>query len=157
MILRPEQIHQLRAGCPVVPANMGGGGGSTSSSSDQATTTTNTDRRIANESGVVATDGSAITVNETTLDPSIVNKALDFAGIVDATNGDSFSKLLDTVDKLTTKTQDASTTLASKFQDNVMQAYSQAKADVTGSIDQKTMIVLAATAAAAMVFLKGKK
>jgi tRNA A37 threonylcarbamoyltransferase TsaD len=154
MILRPEQIHRLRAGCPVVPANMGGGGGSTSSSSDQATTTTNTDRRIANDSGVVATDGSNITVNAKTLDADVVNKALDFAGVVDATNGDSFSKLLDTVDKLTTKTQDASTTLASKFQDNVMQAWSQAKADATGSIDQRTIIVLGGLAAAALVLSK---
>lgn len=154
MILRPEQIRLLRAGCPVVPANRGGSGGSTSSSSTQSTTTKNTDRRIANDNGVVATDGATINYNST--DAGIVKNALDFAAVADATNGDGFAKLLDTVDKLTTKTQDTSTTLASRFQDNVMQAYTQAKADASGGIDQRTMIVLGVSAMAALAFMKGK-
>ena len=155
-IFRPAEIHLMRMGLPVTPCN-GGGGGSTSSSSNQSTTTQNTDARIANESGVIAQGGSTINYNVQSVDKDVAKAALDFATATNATNGDGFTKLLDTVDRLTTKTADTATTLSSRFQDNVMDAYSRAKADAAGGIDQKTMIVLGVTAAAALVAINMKR
>jgi len=152
-ILRPEEIALLRMGYPCIPANGGGGGGSTSSNSSQATTTTNTDKRIANgPGGIVAQDGSSINVQS--LSDDVVKAAFDYAAVTDAKNGAGFSKLLDVADKLTTKTNDTATTLSSRFQDNVLDAFDRAKTSASGSIDQKTMIVLAGTAAAALVFMR---
>jgi len=160
-ILRPEEIALLRMGYPCIPANGGGGGGSTSSNSSQATTTTNTDKRIANgPGGLVAQDGSAITLNSTSniesLSDDVVKAAFDYAAVTDAKNGAGFSKLLDVADKLTTKTSDTATALSSRFQDNVLDAFERAKTSTSGSIDQKTMIVLAVTAAAALAFMNAR-
>lgn len=130
----------------------GGGGGSSSSSN--ATTTTNTDKRIAIESGIgISSDSS--TVNVQALDGNIVMKALDTVSAADATAGTGFTQLLGLADKLftgageiITKTQD--TTLAQ------VGALNQAQNDARGSIDQKTMIVLAGAAAVAFVASRKK-
>ena len=134
-------------------------GGSSSSRSSQSTTTTNIDKRIANDGGLIAQDGSRIdgtnNYNVNTLDGGAIDKAFDFAKVADATSAAGFSQLLKVASDLTTKTQDTTTTLASRFQDNVLQAYDSAKTGAAGGIDQKTMIDRR-PAAAALVAIKSK-
>lgn len=112
-------------------------------------TTNNTDKRVANQSGLVATEGSNITY--TALDGDAINSAFEFASGANAVNGDGFEKLLGVTERLMTKSSDTATTLSSRFQDNVMQAFETAKTAATGSIDQKTMILLAVAAAAVVI------
>lgn len=124
----------------------GGGGGSSSSNS---TSTQTTDKRMVVDNGIgISSDSS--TVNVTTLDAGIVSKALDTVAAADATSGAGFSQLLGLADKLFTgagsmieKTQNAS--LAQ------LETINAAAADQQGTIDQKTMIVLAVAAAGAFV------
>lgn len=165
MILRPQQIFLCRMGLPAVPANKGGSS-SSASSSDQTTNTTNTDKRIATESGLVATEGSSISsvTNIQSLDKDIVSKALETVQVADATNGDSFNGLLNLADRFLTATKesgrmttDAATTLAGRYTADVMDGISKATADKTGSIDQKTMMVLATVAGVAFVASRRSK
>ncbi len=124
----------------------GGGGGSSSSNS---TTTQATDKRMVVDQGIgISSDSSTVTVNA--LDGDIVKKALDTVSAADATAGAGFSQLLGLADKLFTgagsmieKTQSAS--LAQ------LETINAAAADQQGTIDQKTMIVLAVAAAGAFV------
>lgn len=129
-----------------------GGGGSSSSTSS---TTQNTDKRIAVDTGVgISSDSSTVTVN--TLDSGIVTKALDTVSAADATNGQGFTQLLGLADKLFTGAGDSlkasqATTLAQ------IGALNTATNDAKGSVDQKTIIVLAvAGAAAAFAFARKK-
>lgn len=132
----------------------GGGGDGGSSSSSTATTTqtttTNVDKRLALNSGIgISSDQS--TVNVQALDGEVVKKALDTVSAADATAGAGFEKLLGLADKLFTgagqvisKTQDAS--LAQ------LATLNTAANDQRGTIDQKTIIVLAVAGAAALAF-----
>jgi hypothetical protein len=125
---------------------MGGSGGSSSSN---ATTTQTTDKRMVVDQGIgISSDSSTVTVNA--LDGDIVKKALDTVAAADATAGTGFTQLLGLADKLFTgagsmidKTQAAS--LAQ------LETINAAAADKSGTIDQKTMIVLAVAGAAALV------
>lgn len=132
-------------------------GGKSSSKSDQTTVTNNTDRRIANDGGLVAQDGSILSATFNTLDPEIVAKALDTVSASDALSGQGLSQILQLADKLTTKTQDSATALTSRYQADVLDAYSRSEADKTGGIDQKTMILLGGGALAALVMINRKK
>jgi hypothetical protein len=134
-----------------------------SSQANQSTQTTNVDKRVVAEGSLIATEGASIYNSSYSLDPVIVSKALDTVAVIDAQNGDGFSKLLnlagnlfDTANKNSMAVVDQSTSLASRFQDNVMDAYSRGTADKAGAIDQKTMIVLGVTAAAAVAFIANK-
>lgn len=130
---------------------MGGGGGSSSSSSNTTTTNT-TDKRMVVDTGVgVSTENS--TVNVTTLDAGIVNKALDTVAAADATAGEGFGKLLTLADKLF----DAGSTLVSNTSETAMQAVeaaNTARNDAEGRIDQKTILILAAAGVAAAYAMK---
>lgn len=154
-----------------------------SSSSDQITETNYIDRRGVNESGLMATEGSFIantshtnvTNNIQALDREIVNRALDTVAASDATNGEGFSRLLGVADKLfantndTTfgilgaaermfnRTTDTASSMAGRYTQDVMQGVSQTTADRTGSIDQKTMIVLGVAGAVALVAINMRK
>lgn len=120
-----------------------------SSESSNTTTTQTTDKRMVVDNGIgISSDSSTVTVNA--LDADIVNKALDTVAAADATSGAGFSQLLGLADKLFTgagsmieKTQNAS--LAQ------LETINAAAADQQGTIDQKTMIVLAVAAAGAFV------
>lgn len=130
---------------------MGGGGGSSSSSSNTTTTNT-TDKRMVVDTGVgVSTENS--TVNVTTLDAGIVNKALDTVAAADATAGEGFGKLLTLADKLFT----AGGSLIEKTSGTALQAVelaSSAQNDAQGKIDQKTILILAAAGVAAAYAMK---
>lgn len=129
-------------------------GGSSKSSSSSSTTTNNSDKRIAVETGIgISSDGS--TINVQALDGAIVQKALDTVASADATAGEGFGALLALADKLFTgagavieKTQD--TTLAQ------LETINTAANDNKGSIDQKTIVVLAVAGAAALVLSRKK-
>ena len=131
-----------------------GGGGGGSSSSSTSSTTQNYDKRVAVETGVgLSSDSSTVTVN--TLDAGIVQKALDTVATADATAGQGFNQLLTLADKLFTTGSKVletgqATTLAQ------VSALNATAADAKGTIDQKTMIVLA-VAGAAVLALRGKK
>ncbi len=161
-------------------------GSKSSSQANQTQNTANYDRRLANDGGIVATEGSFIdaanrsttnfssntttntldggaikaafdfaTNNDATLGAGLGN-VLDFARDNDAMLGQGFGKLLDFASTVTTKTQDNATALNSRFQDNVLQAFDSAKGAAGNGIDQKTLIVLGVSAAAALVFINRK-
>jgi hypothetical protein len=131
------------------------GGGSSKSSSASTTNTTNTDRRVALQSGV-GISSSGGTVNVQALDGAIVQKALDVVGSADATSGEGFAALLGLADKLFTGAGSAinaqqTTTL------ETLKTINTAANDQKGAIDQKTMIVLAISGAAALAFVASRK
>lgn len=138
-------------------AKLGGGyvcgGGGSSSSSQQ--TTQNTDKRQAVESGIAISSDSS-TVNVQALDGAIVQKALDTVSVADASNAQGFSQLLSLADKVISgagsvieSTQ--ATTLAQ------VAALNTASNDAKGSIDQKTMTILAVAGVAAVWAFNRKK
>ncbi len=124
-----------------------GGGGGSSSSSSTATTTQNTDKRIAVEQGIgISSDSSTVTVQA--LDAGIVSKALDTVASSDATAGAGFTQLLTLADKLFT----GAGAVIEKTQDTALAQIGSLNAsanDARGTIDQKTMIVIAVAGAAA--------
>lgn len=130
----------------------GGGGSSSSSTSSE---TTNIDKRLALQEGIgISSDQS--TVNVTTLDAGIVNKALDTVAVTDATNAQGFNQLLTLADKFMTGAGDVikatqATTLAQ------VGALGTAQNDARGSIDQKTMTILAVAGVAAVWAFNRKK
>lgn len=126
---------------------MGGGG---SSSSSNSTTTNTTDKRMVVDGSSIGISSDTSTVTVNALDADIVKKALDTVSAADATAGAGFSQLLTLADKLFTgagqiidNTQ--KTTMAQ------IEAVNAARADAQGTIDQKTMIVLAAVTAGAVI------
>lgn len=131
-----------------------GGGGGGSSSSSTSTTTQNYDKRVAVETGVGLSSDSS-TVNVTTLDAGIVTKALDTVAVADATNGAGFNQLLTLADKLfTTGSKVLETTQSATLAQ--VQSLNTAANDQRGTVDQKTIIVLAVAGAAALA-LRGRK
>lgn len=82
MILRPAQIHLMRLGLPVIPANMGGGGGTTQSqqTTDTSSYLTNnvrtTDSRSVASNGAIALGGAGDTVLSTTSTANTTNNSL---------------------------------------------------------------------------------
>lgn len=145
--------------CGKVMPGFGGGGGSSSSSNQ--TTTNNTDKRLVVETGTgISSEGSTITINS--LDAGIVSQAMDAVKVADATSGQGFSALMSLADKLFTgagnlvgATQQATLDMAYSTQQATQDAYQTATAEKSGSIDNKTIMILGAVAAAA--FVMGKK
>lgn len=132
------------------------GGGNSSSSSNAATTSTNIDKRqviSSNAVGVTTDTNATVNVSNTTLDGNVIQGALDYVKATDATQGSNFTSLLSLADKMFStgagviaKAQD--TTLAQIGQINT------AKNDTTGTIDQKTMIILAAASLGVLALTK---
>lgn len=126
----------------------GGGGGGSSSSS---TTTTNIDKRLAVGDGGIGNTGDNVSVNVT--DGGIVSRALDTIDLSNATNADGFGKLLEA----STRLFDRGENLIGQTQKGVADAYASAQAQKTGSIDNKTIIILAVAGAAAVVMIQRGK
>lgn len=144
------------------------------SSSAQSSTTNNYDNRVAvqdgiglsNSSGnsVVITDGGS-TAKALDATVATVREALGFSGdtvgrafdsleISSATLGDGYAKLIDAASEVF----DRGEGLIGQTQKAVADAYSQAQTDKAGTIDNRTIIVLAvAGAAAAFFFTRGRK
>lgn len=142
----------------VTRAKLGGGylcGGGGGSSSSTASTTTNVDKRLALEQGIAISSDQS-TVNVQALDAGIVEKALDTVSIADASNAQGFNSLLSLADKFITGAGDVikttqATTLAQ------VGALGTAQNDARGTIDQKTMIVLAVAGVGALWAFNRKK
>lgn len=146
-----------------------GGGGSSSSS---AQTTNNQDNRTAVQDGIglSASNNNAIgiTTNNTTtvntLDAGAIKSAFDFSGdtveraldtvdMSNATLGDGFDALLSAAERLFDKGDG----LIGQTQKAVADAYAQAKTDTAGTIDNRTIIVLAVAGAAAVYAMSRRK
>lgn len=130
------------------------GGGDSSSSSSTSSTTTNVDRRLVNESGIgISSDSS--TINVQNLDGEIVKKALDTVNVADAASSQGFTQLLGLADKLFTGAGQVLQTSQTATLAQVG-ALNQAQNDSRGSIDQKTLIVIAVAGAAAYAYSRKK-
>lgn len=154
-----------------------GGGGRSSSSSAQ--TTYNTDKRLAVGDGGfgISADNSALsfsdsrTTNVTDARSTVVNaldggaiagafdatkasvsRALQTVDLNNATNAEGFSKLLTTAEGLFNKGE----YLIGQTQQAVADAYNQAQTSKAGTIDNRTIIVLAVAGAAAVFALRRK-
>jgi hypothetical protein len=138
------------------------------SSSSSASTTNNQDNRIAVQDGIglsassgnsiSITDGGLVSRGLDTVDLGLVvaadtiQSALDSVQINNATNADSFSRLLSAADSLWSRGEN----LIGQTQKAVADAYSQAEADKSGTIDNRTIIVLAVATAATMAIISNK-
>lgn len=145
-------------------AKPGGGyvcGGGGSSKSSQATT--NNDNRVAVQDGFGfsasngnsihtsttynVTDGDIVSRGLDTVDKT-VKSALDAVNLSGATNADGFSKLLDIAGDMFNTSQG----LIGQTQKSVADAYAQAEADKAGTIDNRTIMVIAVAGAAALAY-----
>lgn len=148
-------------------------GGSSKSSS--SSTTNNYDKRNAVQDGIgLSGDGSSVTVTNNITDAGIVSRALDSLDLGNANNAQGFGKLLDASGELlgTITSSQASgfdkligvaadmwnqgQNLIGTTQKSVADAYSTAQSDKAGAIDNRTLIVLAVAAAAALAFMNRK-
>ena len=132
-------------------------GGDSSSSSSNSTSTTNIDKRqVVDTGGIgVSSDSSTVTVTNNSLDAGIVNTALDVVKANDATNGASFTQLLNMADKMFTN----SAAMIAKAQDTTLSQVGTLTTlanDQKGAVDQKTLIILA-VAGVGLMSLKGKR
>lgn len=116
-----------------------GGGGGGSSSSSSSSTTNNTDKRIAVGDGglAVSADSSSVSVNVT--DGGIVSRALDSVDSVNALGYEGYKKLLDTATNMFNKSEG----LIGQTQKSVADAYNQAQLTAKGTIDNRTIVVIA--------------
>lgn len=119
-------------------------------SSKSRSTTNNSDSRISQQGGT-AVSGDANTVN--VLDGGAVAAAFDAMAISDATNAQNFTNLLD----LAGGFFDKSERLIGQTQSAVADAYGQAQTDKGGTIDNRTLIALAAAAVVALIFINRRK
>lgn len=130
------------------------------SSSSSASNTYNTDKRVAVQDGVgVSGDGNAVSIVTNVTDGGIVSRGLDTVdkainavSLSNATNAEGFESLLKTAESL----WDRGESLIGQTQQAVADAYSRAKNDEAGTIDNRTIIVLAVAGAAAFAFAKRK-
>lgn len=130
----------------------GGGGGGGASSSDN--TTNNVDKRLAVDSGAGITgDNSSIVIQATSTDAGIVSRALDSIDSNNATNAEGFNQLLSAADRLFNRGE----SLIGTTQKTVADAYAQAQTTKAGTIDNKTLIVLAVAGAATVYAIARKK
>jgi len=127
--------------------------GSSSSASTSQSSTNNVDKRQVVDGGSVgvSADKSTITVNSTSTDQGSVKAAFDFAKFADATNGDGFSKLLDTANNMFT----SSLTAVSQSNQTLSDAYKTAQADqnAKATLDSR-YLVAAGIAVVAIVGLR---
>jgi len=146
---------------------MGLFGGGNSSSTTQ-NTTNNYDKRVAVQDGFgLSGDGNYISTTNTTttnvLDGGVIKDAFNFSSdtvgraldSIDASNatlGDGYSALIETASSLFNKSEN----LIGQTQKAVADAYGKAQADKAGTIDNRTIIVLAAVGAAALFAMRKK-
>lgn len=127
-------------------AKVGGGvvcgfGGDSSSTSKNETN--NYDNRTAVQGGLGIAGSSGNTINVT--DGGIVDRALDSVDMANAAAADGWTKLLN-----------AGESLIGQTQKHVADAYAQAQSNVSGTIDNRTLIVLGVAGAAALAFMNRK-
>lgn len=130
--------------------------GSSSSASTSQSSTQNVDKRQVVDGGSVGVtaDNSKITLNSSSTDQGSVKAAFDFAKFADATNGDGFSKLLDTANNIFT----SSLTAVSQSNQTLSDAYktAQTEQNAKATLDSR-YLVAAGLAVVAIVGLRAVK
>jgi len=121
-----EKRRALGHHCPGI------GGSSKSSQS-------NADNRVT--AGEIGISGSGNSVMVT--DSGLVSRGLDTVDLSIANLGEGYQSLIDTANDIFTQGQ----SLIGQTQKSVADAYSQAEADKSGALDQRTIVILAAVAA----------
>lgn len=135
------------------------------SSSSSAATTTNEDNRVAVQDGIglSASSGNVVQITDAgivsrgldTVDATI-DKAIDSVNLSNANQNEGFAKLLQAADSLWERGEN----LIGQTQQAVADAWSQAQNDKAGTIDNRTIIVLAVAGAATLAVVaatKGRK
>ena len=141
---------------------LGGGyvcgfGGSSSSASTQETN--NFDQRNAVQDGIglSGSSGNAVTLNNTNTtnitDGGIVTKALDSINLNNATNAQGFESLLGAAESLWQRGEK----LIGQTQQSVADAYMTAQTEAKGTLDNRTIAVIAVAGAAALAFASRRK
>lgn len=122
------------------------------SASSTSSTTENADKRNAVQDGIgISGDGNRLSVAIT--DGGIVSRALQSVDLANANAGEGFAKLIDTAGDLFNQGQG----LIGQTQKAVADAYGQAQTDKAGTIDNRTLIALAAAAVVGLIFIYRKK
>lgn len=124
-----------------------------SSQANQSTRTDNIDKRIVNESGIVATEGANITANVQRVDADIVKSALATVQAADATAGDGYNKLLG----LTEKILSGASQSIEKSQYMVLSTMATVNNDSKGQMDQKTIMIIGVAAMGMLAATKMKR
>lgn len=128
-------------------------GGIGSSQSQSQTTTNNTeDKRVAVQSGVGVSSTEA-TINVTSLDAGAINGALQLVAQSDALASQNYRDILG----VTAKLFDAAIGTVDKVNQSTGNAYQTATNEKAGSIDNKTIAIIAVAGAAAFAFSRMKK
>ena len=91
--------------------------------------------------------------NVSVTDGGIVARALDSIDVNNATNAEGFTKLLDTAGSWFSQGQ----SLIGQTQKSVADAYAQAQTEAKGTIDNKTIMVIAVAAVAGLAFVNKAK
>lgn len=143
-----------------------GGGGD----SDSTQSSDNYDNRVAVQDGVglsssnnnwidasrtsyvTVTDGGLVGRGLDTVDKAI-SGALNSVNVNNATNAEGFAKLLDTAGEWFSQSQG----LIGQTQKSVADAYAQAQTEAKGTIDNKTIMVIAVAAVAGLAFVNKAK
>lgn len=169
---RDLYAHGEPLGDCVTRPKLGGGyvcgfGGDSSSSSSQ--TTNNYDKRVVTNDGFgLSGDSNNVALTTTTTnnitDAGIVKRGLDTVddtitralnsiNVNNATNAEGFQSLLNAADSLWNRGEK----LIGQTQQSVADAYRTAQTDAKGTIDNKTIIVLAVAGAAALTLATRRK
>ncbi len=139
---------------------LGGGyvcgfGGSSSSASNQETN--NYDQRVAVQDGIGFSGSSnnalTITTTNNVTDGGIVSKALDSINLNNATNAQGFESLLGAAESLWERGEK----LIGQTQQSVADAYMTAQTEAKGTLDNRTIAVIAVAGAAALAFASRRK
>lgn len=134
----------------------GFGGGSSSASTQE---TNNFDQRNAVQDGIglSGSSGNAVTLNNTNTtnitDGGIVTKALDSINLNNATNAEGFESLLSAAESLWQRGEK----LIGQTQQSVADAYMTAQTEAKGTLDNRTIAVIAVAGAAALAFASRRK
>jgi len=124
---------------------------SSSSKSKSSSSTTNQDKRVVADGGSVGVSGDSVTVNLS--DQGAISAALDFGKEANAIAGSSYEKLLDVASGIF----EGAATAVSKAQDQTASAYQTAVAEKSGTVDNKTIMVVGLAAAGVMAMKAMKK
>jgi flagellar biosynthesis/type III secretory pathway ATPase len=162
-------------GDSVTRAKLGGGyvcGGGGGSRSSQASS--NYDQRVAVQDGIGLSASNGNTINVQAMDAEVVGKALDSVNLATVQSGENYTALLEVSEGMFSKSMDVSEGMFGKSLDAmtkvfnegqgligqtqkaVADAYGQAQNDKAGTIDNRTIIVLAVAGAAALVAMNHK-
>lgn len=125
-----------------------------SSSSKSNTTNNNTDRRVVADGGAIGISGDGVNVN--VLDGGAIARTFDSFDLVSKAQADGIDSLLGAVTSIFKTNNETISAQAAQVNQSVLEAYRTASTDKAGTIDNKTLIVLAVAGAIAVYFMTRK-